>query len=274
MIAESGSRPVVCLTDYGRADEFAGLLHRVIDATAPGTRVIDLTHEIPAHDVRAGALTLWRAMPWLVPAVILAVVDPGVGSQRRAVALEVAEAATVLVGPDNGLLLPSAAAAGPITAAVDLGDPAWHLPAIPGRRAGATFAGRDIFAPVAAHAARGVPVAKLGSPIDPASLAGDPVPGPRPGEGTLEAEIVSVDHFGNIQLNARPADADHLGSDIDVEVAGKRIPAMRAAAFAELGPSLGLVTDGTGLLSLALDRASAAARLGVGIGGRIVLRRR
>ena len=110
--------PVTFLSDYGLEDEFVGIVHRVIAQLAPGVTVIDLTHQVPAHDVRAGALTLWRAAPWLAPGVILGVVDPGVGTSRRAVVIEVAGAGAVLVGPDNGLLLPAATSLGRLTAAV------------------------------------------------------------------------------------------------------------------------------------------------------------
>ena len=165
---------IAFLSDFGTTDEFVGVVHAVLATHAPAADRIDLTHQIPAHDIRAGALTLWRAAPWLVPGVILGVVDPGVGTERRAVAIEVAggvagahpsgahsgdqtagahpaPSPTVLVGPDNGLLLPAAHLLGPITAAVEL-PPNPDAP-------GATFAGRDVFAPADGRAAAGTPVA-------------------------------------------------------------------------------------------------------------------
>jgi hypothetical protein len=259
---------VVCLTDYGLEDEFVGVVHRVIEATVPGTRVIDLTHLIPPHDVRAGALSLRRAAPWLAPAVVLAVVDPGVGSTRRALAIEAGPDLT-LVGPDNGLLVPAARAVGGITAAVELPP---HRRADP--ELGPTFDGRDVFAPAAARAAAGVPLAGLGNAVDPSSLCEAPVPQPRRLAGAVEAEVLWLDHFGNAQLNVTPSDVDGLGPHVTVLVGGRPYPARRARAFADLAPDeLGLITDSYGQLALVYDRAPAAVRLGLVAGSQVVLRR-
>jgi S-adenosyl-L-methionine hydrolase (adenosine-forming) len=248
--------PVTFLSDYGLQDEFVGIVHRVIAQQAPGVTVIDLTHQVPAHDVRAGALTLWRAAPWLAPGVILAVVDPGVGTSRRAVVIEVAGAGAVLVGPDNGLLLPAATSLGRLTGAV-------ALP--PCQKGGATFAGRDVFAPAAAELAQGADIANLGPPIDPGSLLGTPVPEPQTGpDGSLQAEVLWVDRFGNAQLNVRPADADHLGRLVELHVGSRARPARRVASFGDLEPDeMGLVTDSYGLLAVTYRGASAAARAGL-----------
>ncbi len=243
-----------------------GVVHRVIEANAPGTRVIDLTHQIPAHDVRAGALTLGRAVPWLTPAVVLAVVDPGVGTGRRPVALDAGPELT-LVGPDNGLLLLAARAAGGVTAAVT-------LPARPRTERGATFDGRDVFAPAAARAARGVPLTRLGTPCDPDGLCEAPLPQPRHREGEVDAEALWVDHFGNVQLNVTPVDADGLGPTPTVCIGETGHPARRVSAFADLAAGeLGLVTDSYGQLALAYDQAPAAVRLGLAPGSQVVLRR-
>jgi S-adenosylmethionine hydrolase len=241
------------------------VVHRVIEAHAPGVTVIDITHQIPAHDPGAGALTLWRAAPWLVPGVILAVVDPGVGTSRRAVALEVASAGAALIGPDNGLLLPAATSLGPITTAVELAPPR-----IAGTGRGATFAGRDLFAPAAAQLAAGADLRRLGSLIDPAGLAGEPAPAPAPApgpDGGLQAQVLWVDHFGNAQLNVGPADAEHLGALVTLTVPGHSSPARRVAAYADLDPAeLGLVNDSYGLLAITCRDASAASRLGLQAG--------
>jgi S-adenosylmethionine hydrolase len=256
--------PVTFLSDYGLEDEFVGIVHLVIARRAPDVAVIDLTHQIPAHDVRAGALTLWRAAPWLTQGVILAVVDPGVGTGRRAVAVEVAGAGTVLVGPDNGLLLPAASSLGPLTGAVEL--PPRHT-------GGATFAGRDVFAPAAAELALGAEFSRLGPAIDPGTLEGRPVPEPTGGQdGSLYAEVLWVDRFGNAQLNARPADVDHLGRIVDLQAGSFAGPARRVAAYGELDAGeVGLVTDSYGLLSVSSRAASAAARLGLRPGDRIMI---
>jgi S-adenosylmethionine hydrolase len=251
------------LSDYGLEDEFVGVVHRVIVAHAPQVAVVDLTHGIARHDIRAGALTLWRTAPWLVPGVILAVVDPGVGTARRAVALEVASAGALLVGPDNGLLLPAATSLGTLSAAVEL-----HPRPIPTGR-GATFAGRDLFAPAAARLAAGARLHSIGQPIDPASLAGEPIPGPQPNaDGRLRCEVLWIDRFGNAQLNARPSDLDPVaaafGPVVTLTAGHHRGPARRASTYAELGPGeVGLVTDSYGLLSVSCRGASAAVRLGL-----------
>ncbi|MGH9114887.1 MAG: SAM hydrolase/SAM-dependent halogenase family protein [Acidimicrobiales bacterium] len=258
--------PVCFLSDYGLDDEFVGVVHRVIAATAPGVTVLDISHGVPAHDVRAGALTLWRVLPWLVPCVVLGVVDPGVGTARRAVAVEMAGAGALLVGPDNGLLVPAALALGPVTAAVEL-----ERPACPSH--GAAFDGRDLFAPAAARLAAGAEPASLGHSIDPASLVGGPLPQPESlAGGALVCEVLWVDRFGNAQLNARPADVGRLGDQIEVTAGGSTVPARPAGAFADLGPGeLGLIHDSYGMLALSLDREPAAARLGLGPGDRVLL---
>jgi S-adenosylmethionine hydrolase len=261
------------LSDYGLEDEFVGVVHAVIDRTAPGTRVVDVTHGVPRHDVNAGAMTLWRAVPWLVPGVVLAVVDPGVGTPRRAVALSVRSAGAFLVGPDNGLLLPGALRLGAITAAVVL-PPADPAPA------GATFAGRDLFAPVAARLAAGIPLSDLGEPIDPAALVG------RPFEGAicestvpplLVCRVTWVDRFGNAQLNAAAEDLTCLGTPPAVTLRltsapipsapARPVPARVVSAYGELSTGeLGVVVDSYGMLSLCAREASAAERFGLRAG--------
>jgi S-adenosylmethionine hydrolase len=251
-----GSRlPLVTfLSDFGLADEFVGVVHAVIARLAPGTTTVDLTHEIPSHDIRAGALTLWRACEWLAPGVILGVVDPGVGTARRAVALEVAAANTVLVGPDNGLLLPAALHLGQPTAAVE-------LPPNPNAK-GATFAGRDVFAPAAAKAAAGVPLSELGEPIDPAGLHGEPIPEPVLEDGEIKAEVLWIDHFGNAQLNITPLHArDLLDADVTRARTGRGTIRVRVvSSYGEIEPHhTALVIDSYGYLALSRNRGSAAA---------------
>ena len=267
-------RPIVFLSDYGLEDEFVGIVHRVVDSIAPTVRVIDLTHQIPPHDVRAGALTLWRCASWLHDSVVLAVVDPGVGTSRRPVAIEVAGSGTVLVGPDNTLLLPSAHALGRITSAVRL-DPQEPGPNHP-PGSGCTFDGRDIFAPVAARIASGDgTMEEAGAQIDPASLRGDPVPSPVAAEGgRLRCQVLWVDRFGNVQLNARPADLAHLGDSLMVstQMGTAPWPARLVAAFADLGDGeLGLVTDSYALMAVALNASPAAERLGVRAGDTVLI---
>ena len=148
---------VSLLTDYGLVDEFVGVVKAVIRDIAPHARTIDLTHNIPAFDVRAGSLALARCVSYIPPGVILGVVDPGVGGNRKAIAIEVAEGQAVFVGPDNGLLAPAVAMAGGAERAVVLSNEEYHL-----LSHGVTFAGRDVFAPVAAHLCNGVDLAEFG----------------------------------------------------------------------------------------------------------------
>src|SRR5437868_6539817 len=156
---------VTFLSDYGLADEFVGVVKSVIRSIAPEVTVIDLTHDIDPHDVRGGGLALARSAQYLVPGVVLAVVDPGVATTRRAIAVEVGDGQSVLVGPDNGLLAPAVAMVGGAGRAVVLNNNEYHLPA-----PGPTFAGRDVFAPVAAYLCTGVDLAELGELVDPISL--------------------------------------------------------------------------------------------------------
>lgn len=256
------------LSDYGTADEFAGVVRSVIRSLAPHVQVIDLTHEVPAHDIRAGSLTLVRAIQYVAPGVVLAVVDPGVGTDRRAVAVEVAGGEGVLVGPDNGLLAPAVAMTGGAERAVVLANPDYQLAA-----PGATFAGRDVFAPAAAHLCNGVALTELGPEIDPVTLLPAMVPLPTVEEARVEAEVLWVDRFGNAQLNVGPDDIAALGDRVRVSWrADKRRLAVPVRAFAELGAGqLGLVTDSYGMVALAFDRQPAAAELGLGPGDAVNL---
>lgn len=192
----TGSAEVVSLTtDYGLADGFVAACHGVIARLAPTVRVIDVTHLVPPGDVRRGAAVLAQTVPHLPVGVHVAVVDPGVGTARRGIALATPEG--LLVGPDNGLLLDAAAALGGVTAAVELTNPRWQAD-----RVSATFHGRDVFAPVAARLAAGGALADAGRAVDLSTLIRlpDPVVEVRPDGFT--AEVLTVDHFGNVQLAA------------------------------------------------------------------------
>ena len=258
---------VSLLTDYGSDDEFAGVLASVLRDMAPHATVIDLTHGIRPFDVRGGSLALARAIPYVADGVVVAVVDPGVGTARKAIAVEVAGGAGVLVGPDNGLLAPAVAVAGGAERAVELTDESFHL-ATPG----ATFAGRDIFAPVAAHLCNGVDLAELGPAVDSTLLMPGMVPLPQEEADGIHAEVLWVDHFGNCQLNLSP---DELPGDDDVlavVIDGERRIAHRSGAYGDLGRGqLGLVTDSHGMAALAYDQRSAAAELRLAAGDAVVV---
>jgi S-adenosylmethionine hydrolase len=270
------------LTDYGGVDEFVGVVKAVIRDLAPHVAVVDLTHGIAPFDVRAGALALARCISYVPAGVVLAVVDPGVGSSRRAIAIEVAGGEGVLIGPDNGLLAPAVAIAGGAERAVELTNPEYHLIA-----AGTTFAGRDIFAPAAAHLCNGVPLTDLGPEVDPGLLLPATVPLPRTeqvdGVDTVVAEVLWVDRFGNCQLNVGPDDLPgDWGSDVELRYhthttladpsgqATRR--AVRATSFSELrGGEAGLVLDSYGMLAVCLDQRSASEELGLGAGDQVTL---
>jgi S-adenosyl-L-methionine hydrolase (adenosine-forming) len=252
------------LSDYGHGDEFVGVVKSVIRSIAPDAVVVDVTHEIPAHDVRAGSLALARAAQYLVPGVVLAVVDPGVGTDRRAVAVEVGDGQSVLLGPDNGLLGPAVGLVGGATRVVELTNPDYRLVA-----PGATFDGRDVFAPAAAHLCAGVDLAELGAPVDPLTLQPGMVPLPFPDGDAVAAQVLWVDRYGNAQLNVGPDDVDHLGDQVRLRMGERTRIARRATSFAELGPDLGLVLDSYGLLAVCLDRNPAAEELGIGAGDEV-----
>lgn len=284
-----GSPPAVFfLSDYGTGDEFVGVVHAVLHARAPGVAVIDLGHEVPPFDVAAGASMLVRCAPYLGDGVVLAVVDPGVGTGRRGVAIETAETAgsgpSWLVGPDNGLLPPLAEALGGAQRAVGVRLPPTGAGGSSGSTGGArgrTFDGRDLFAPVAAGLVLGRPpedLEELGDELDPATLVASAASAAGPavtmvetaaGSG-LEAPVTWIDRFGNVQIGAGPDVLDRIG----VARGGKAVvtlpgppfrstPARRVDAFGDLDTGeLGVLVDSSGRLALACGRASAAANLG------------
>jgi S-adenosyl-L-methionine hydrolase (adenosine-forming) len=257
------------LSDYGRTDEFVGVCHAVIADLAPKVRVIDITHDVAPFDVRAGALALVRAVQYLPSGVILAIVDPGVGTDRRCIAVEVEDA--VLVGPDNGLLTPAVAMLGGPRHVVSLTNPAYQLPA-----PGPTFAGRDVMAPAAAHLCNGVALTELGEIVDPVTLSPGLLPLPSEQDGTIVAEVLWVDRFGNCQLNVDPQMLVDLGATtgdtVEVRIGDSGRRARWVHTFADARPSeLVLLVDSYGTCCLAFDRQSAAAQLKLRAGSSAVL---
>jgi len=237
----------------------------VIHSITPDVRIADVTHNIAAHDVRAGGLALARAAAYLNPGIVLAVVDPGVGSARKAVAVEVGDGSTILVGPDNGLLAPAVALVGGATAAVDITNSSFRLDA-----PGPTFDGRDLFAPVAANLCAGVPLEEVGTPIDPALLTPAVIPVSAIEGETLVAEVLWVDRFGNCQLNLDPDELTR--AQYTLQVAQQHRPAMRVTHFDALQSSeVGLVTDSSGMVAVVLNRASAATELRLSAGAEVRL---
>jgi S-adenosyl-L-methionine hydrolase (adenosine-forming) len=249
-------------TDYGTRDGFVAACKGVMATIAPRVPVLDVTHHVPAGDVRRGALVLAQTVPYLPPAVHVAVVDPGVGTGRRAVAVRTGTG--VLVGPDNGLLCWAAEELGGALAAVELDRPDWHLPQV--RR---TFHGRDIFAPVAARLAAGEPFEAAGSPFDPATLVSLRAPVLRHGDGYLEVEVLTVDGFGNIQLAAGPTEMTELGTAVTMSMtagaAGFRVAVGDTFGSVPAGALL-LYLDSADRATLAINGGSAAERLALSDG--------
>ncbi len=256
-IQDSVGLPITFLSDYGDADEFAGVCRVVIERLAPGSVVIDLTHGIPAGDIRRGALALEAAAGMAGPSVHLAVVDPGVGTKRRAVALAAGD--SFLVGPDNGLLLLAAARLGGVDAAVEVSETSLALQPIT-----STFHGRDLFAPVAAHLASGGALALAGASIPVDRLIELSLPSPVAGEDGLLCHVLYADRFGNLILDARADDLADLGAEIVLAVAGRTAQATRGSTFADGDGGLVVYDDSSGRLAIALDGGSAAASLGAG----------
>ncbi|HEY3503626.1 MAG TPA: SAM-dependent chlorinase/fluorinase [Actinocatenispora sp.] len=249
-------------TDYGTRDGFVAACKGVMARIAPQVPVLDVTHHVPPGDVRRGAVVLAQTVAYLPPAVHLAVVDPGVGTSRRAVAVEAGD--SVLVGPDNGLLPWAARELGGIRRAVVLDRPEWHLDHVR-----STFHGRDVFGPVAAHLAAGRPFAEAGAPLDEDELVTLPEPVVRSGHGYVEVEVLTVDRFGNVQLAAGQEILAELGAAIAVSVAagatGFRVRAGDTFGSVGRGEPL-LFLDSADQLSLAVNGGSAAERYALGPG--------
>jgi hypothetical protein len=258
--------PVISfLSDYGLQDDFVGVCHAVIVGLCPEARIIDLSHGVHRHDVRAGALLLRGALRYLPVGVHLAVVDPDVGAERRAVALRLADD-RLLVGPDNGLLTPAAELAGGVVEAVDIAHSKFRLEPV-----SATFHGRDIFAPVAAMLAGGAPLAEAGAPCDPEEVARLELPRPRIEDGVLVAHVVYVDRFGNVQLDVEHDDLAAAGLKLGREIAiqtptGEPRSAQFARTFAEVDAGrLLLYEDGYRRLAVAVSHGDAAELLGIAV---------
>jgi S-adenosylmethionine hydrolase len=270
------------LSDLGVIDEHVGVVKAIVRDLAPHVSVIDLTHHIAAYDVRGGSLALARAIGYVPAGVVLASVDAGPENRRPLVAIEVAGGEGVLVGPDNGLLAPAVAMAGGAERAVLLTDETFHLGS-----AGGVLATRDVLAPVAAHLCNGVDLADLGEAVDADTLLPGVVPLPRPldpvagvaqvgsPEGVV-AEVLWVDRRGNCQLNVGLDDVSPWalaeGQRLTVVAGDVTRVAERVEHAGHLGTgSVGLVVDPYGMLSLVLERRSAADEFGVGAGAQVVL---
>jgi S-adenosylmethionine hydrolase len=266
------ARPITFLSDYGYDDEFAGVCRAVIARIAPDAPVIDLTHGVTRHAIRQGATILANALPYAPAGVHLAVVDPGVGSTRKAVAVRVVSEDRLLIGPDNGLLWPAIERLGGAIEAADVSLSRFRLEPI-----SATFHGRDIFAPVAAELARGTGLSAAGEQIQPGSLLALELSEPSIEAGRVIAHVAYVDRYGNAALDLRdrhlPETGLRLGWPLTVETGGRSFDAVFALTFADVpAGELMLYEDSYRSLALALNRGSAADRLQLAPGDEVVLR--
>ncbi len=263
--------PISFLSDYGVGDDFAGVCRAVIARIAPGAQVIDITHGIARHDVRGGAAVLADAVPFAPVGVHLAIVDPGVGGARRAVAVRTAGEGHLLVGPDNGLLSPAVEVLGGAAEAVEISGSRFQL-----EPASATFHGRDLFAPVAAHLAAGAALVDAGERFDPAELNRPMISAPRLEPNRALAHVDRVDGFGNVALDLT---SDHLrghplagSTRVSVGSRSRRRTASRGATFEDVGEgSFLLYEDSSGRIAVAINRGNAAEALDVRTGDELEL---
>jgi S-adenosyl-L-methionine hydrolase (adenosine-forming) len=242
-----------------------GTCHGVIKRIAPEAQVIDITHGIAPTNVLQGALVLASTLPYMPEGIHLAVVDPGVGSDRKPVALRGADG-RLYVGPDNGLLLEAVGRLGGVAEAVELAERAYRLEPV-----ARTFHGRDVFAPAAAHLAAGVELEALGPPLSPDELVRLEVPVPEIGTRRIRATVLYVDRFGNIQLNLTRGHVEQVGiedgAQLEVAVGFERYYAVAARTFAEVRPGdIVLYEDAYGNISLAVNKGNAAEMFGIAVG--------
>jgi len=296
--------PIYLLTDYGLSDEFTGVLKAVILRIAPGATVVDLNHAIPPFDVLSGARCLERCVPYLSKGVVLAIVDPQVGTRRRAIAVEVKlyapegrirsvdsmavdrtadQSRLVFVGPDNGILLGAVDKLVKLSETTMVGEPIVvdkpiavdidiDKVAPPFPRVGTTFDGRDLFAPAAALLAKGIRLDDIGDRVGLQELVRLPNPHLLHDKDSLETEVIWVDHFGNVQLSATSDLGEALPLVILVDSGVKRVKAHKVRTFDELDEfELGVMEDSNGYLALVARQANAAELLDVSMGDLVTL---
>lgn len=260
------SVPIVFASDFGAGSEWVGVCHGVIASIAPETRVIDLAHTLPPFEPGIAGLTIGAALPYMPACIAVLVVDPGVGTSRRAIVAR-AGRGDLLVGPDNGLLPAAAEHIGGLVEARTLAVE---------EHVSSTFHGRDLFAPAAARLSLGRPSSEFGDAFDPAALVAAPMPLLEIGDRRVVCQVIDVDPFGNARLSARPASLESAGlgspRSLHVRVASDSIEALLARTFGEVPPDrVAVIGDSFGWLSLCMHRASAASRLGISVGSRVEL---
>jgi S-adenosyl-L-methionine hydrolase (adenosine-forming) len=262
---------VTFLSDFGLQDDFVGTCHGVIKTIAPEVEIIDVTHGIAPQHVLQGALVLANTTPYMPQGIHLAVVDPGVGSSRRALALRSRDG-RLFVGPDNGLLIPAAERLGGIDVVHELANAEYALDSV-----SRTFHGRDLFAPAAAYLGVGVPIEDLGPPLAVDALAQLDLPEPDVGENRIRATVLYIDRFGNVQLNLT---REHLeqaevvpGTVVEVELGLDRYYAVAARTFgdARKGDVI-LYEDAYRNIALAISGGNAAELFGAAPGQEVRVR--
>lgn len=250
------SLPVSFLSDFGRKDEFVGVVHGVIARIAPEVRVLDVTHDIAPGDVRAGALALLRSVQYMPEGVMLAVVDPGVGTGRKAIVAETPWG--YFVGPDNGLLAPSVAMVGGASKIVAIENPELRLPS-----SGETFHGRDLFGPAAAVLASGqASIDEIGPVVAPDSVTPLMIPLVEHDDGAVRGEVLWVDGFGNAQTNITPDDLAMVGiaqgSDVVLRIGAIEHTITYATAYGDVEIGEGLLhVDSYGQMAVAVRQGRA-----------------
>jgi len=262
------ARPITFLSDYGYADEFAGVCRAVIARIAPDAKVIDITHGLPRHAVRQGAVLLANALPFTPPGVHLAIVDPGVGTERRPVAVRVADEERLLVGPDNGVLALAAKRLGGGVEALDLSASPHRLEPIT-----STFHGRDLFAPVAAHLAAGVAFSSLGPQLQADEIVDLRLPDAVARDGGLDTAVLFIDTFGNCRLAGQADDLERVAGALQparefaITIEGRRSVVPWAATFGAVAIGSPLLYEDADYAGLAIgvNQGSAAERFGLEI---------
>ena len=261
---------VTFLSDYGLSDEFVGVCHGVMLSIAPEVKIIDITHGIQPQNIREGAMILAQSVRFMPKAVHLAIIDPSVGSLRKSLVIETGDG-SALVGPDNGLLAMAAMKLGGATACREIANA--DLMITPPSK---TFHGRDIFAPAAAHLAKGVPIAEFGPEVPVASLVAEAIPQPRLHDDHYHAEVLHIDRFGNVQLNVTKEEMTAIGlppkSLLEVRIEGHRKMVMYGETFSAVADGELVVTeDSYGLLAVAVNKGRAAEAFGAQIGSSAII---
>jgi S-adenosyl-L-methionine hydrolase (adenosine-forming) len=259
-------------SDYGIDDEFVGVCRGVIKRIAPDVQILDITHGIEPQDVQMGALILSQALPFMPPAVHLAIVDPGVGTTRRGVAIATGDG-SVMVGPDNGLLWLAAEELGGAIAAHEITNDALMLTQI-----SRTFHGRDVFAPVAAHLSLGTSIDEVGPELALDDLARVTLPQPRVDDDHVHGQVVMTDHFGNLGLNIHRADLEGagilLGDMLELRIGGKSWETRYCETFSEVGAGrVAVLEDSHRHIAVAVNRGSARHMLEARRGDPVILAR-